>query len=72
MNDKEKGFLSEYAEYLSLGTEIAVGITLPILIGYGLDLYFDTSPWLLLVGAVAGIVNIFIIIFQLNKRLGEK
>lgn len=67
MSDKNP--VSKYGEYLSLGAEIAVGLAAPILIGYWLDTYFDTSPWILLAGCVIGIINIFLIIFQLAKRL---
>jgi F0F1-type ATP synthase assembly protein I len=67
LNDKNP--LTDYAEYLSLGAEIAIGLAAPILIGYWLDEYFNTSPWILLVGCVVGIINIFLIIFHLAKRL---
>lgn len=70
MNDRKKA--SDYIEYVSLGGEIAVGISLPIFIGYWLDTYFGSSPWLLLIGCVVGIVNIFILIFQLNDRLNDE
>lgn len=66
---KERKKPTDYTEFLSLGGEIAAGIVVPIFIGYWLDSYFVTSPWLLLVGCVVGIVNIFILIFQLNERL---
>jgi len=72
LGDRDKNLISKYAEYLSLGLEIAVGITAPILIGYWLDGYFDTGPWLLLTGCIVGMVNIFIIIFRLSKKLNEK
>lgn len=68
----EKNPVFKYAEYLSLGAEIAVGLAAPILIGYWLDLYFNSSPWILLAGCLMGIVNIFIIIFQVAKRLDNK
>lgn len=64
--------LSDYTEYLSLGAEIAAALLVPILLGYWLDGYFSTSPWLLLIGCLVGIVNIFILIFQLNERLNKK
>jgi len=66
---KERKKPTDYIEFLSLGGEIAAGILLPIFIGYWLDSWLETSPWLLLVGCVVGIVNIFILIFQLNERL---
>lgn len=64
--------ISRYAEYLSLGVEIAVGISAPIFVGYGLDIYFDTSPWLLLIGCVVGMANIFFMIFHISKRLDKE
>ncbi len=67
MSDRD--IISRYAEHLSLGAEIAVGLAAPILIGYWLDEYFGTSPWILLAGCLLGIVNIFLIIFHLAKRL---
>ncbi|WP_445664846.1 AtpZ/AtpI family protein [Fodinibius sp. AD559] len=63
---------TDYLEYVSLGGEIAAALLVPILLGYWLDSYFDTSPWLLLVGCLIGIVNIFILIFKLNDRLSSK
>lgn len=70
MKDREKP--TDYIEFLSLGGEIAAGILVPIFIGYWLDEWLETSPWLLLVGSVVGIVNIFILIFRLNDRLNKE
>lgn len=70
MKDRQKP--TDYIEFLSLGGEIAAGILVPIFIGYWLDDYFETSPWLLLVGCVVGVVNIFILIFRLSERLNKK
>lgn len=44
----------------------------PILLGYWADTYFESGPWLLLAGCLLGIVNFFLIIFNLNKRLSGK
>ncbi|MBN2732997.1 MAG: AtpZ/AtpI family protein [Balneolaceae bacterium] len=64
--------ISKYASYLSLGLEIAVGISFPIFLGYWLDGYFELSPWLLLAGCVVGMVNVFLIIFKLDKQFEDK
>ncbi len=50
----EKDGIAKYAPYFSLGLEIAVGIMLPILLGYWIDDYAGTSPWLLLAGCIIG------------------
>ncbi|MDX1636472.1 MAG: AtpZ/AtpI family protein [Balneolaceae bacterium] len=64
--------LSKYTQYLSLGAEIAAAILLPILLGYWLDDYFGTSPWLILTGCLVGIVNVMIVIFRLADRLNKQ
>ena len=68
----EKNTLSKYAPYLSLGLEIAVGVALPVIIGYWLDNYFGSSPWLVLTGCLLGMINVFVIIFRLNKKLNNE
>jgi len=47
--------LREYIQYLSLGTEIALGLSLPILFGYWIDTITDSSPWFLLLGIFIGL-----------------
>lgn len=69
MKDHKK--FSAYIEHLSLGVEIAAALAIPILLGYWLDNYFGWHPWLLLVGCLVGIVNIFLLIFKLNERLNK-
>ncbi|MDZ7682564.1 MAG: AtpZ/AtpI family protein [Fodinibius sp.] len=69
MSDEKNA--TDYIEYLSLGGEIAAGILVPIFIGYWLDEWLATSPWLLLIGCLVGIINIFILIFQLSDRLNN-
>jgi len=70
LTDRKKP--ADYVEYISLGGEIAGSMLLPILIGYWLDNYFGTDPWLLLIGVFVGVVNVFILIFQLSNRLNRK
>jgi len=67
----KKSFIDEYGPYIYVGAEMAVGISLPILIGHWLDDYFGTAPWLVLIGCVVGITNVIIIIIQLQKRLKD-
>ncbi len=68
----EKNIYEKYAPYLALGLEIAVGIGLPILLGYLLDDYLATSPWLTLAGCIIGLVNVFALIVRMNKKLNKE
>jgi len=67
-----KNIIEKYAPYLSLGLEIAVGIAAPILLGFLLDNVLATNPWLTLVGCVIGIINVFLLILRLSKKMNEE
>ncbi len=54
---------SPYA-LLGLGFEIAVPIVLLFLIGYKLDAWLDTAPWITLVGAFLGLAVAFYNLFR--------
>jgi len=60
---------NEYLKYLSLGTEIAVGLSAPIFIGYWLDNKWDTSPLFLLMGIAIGIAILIATTIRLIKNL---
>lgn len=58
----------EYARYLSLGSEIAASLLIPIGLGYGVDFFVGTSPFGVLIGALVGIIIFFLIIMRISKR----
>jgi len=57
-----------YLKYLSLGVEIAAGLSVPLFIGYRMDLRWGTSPWLLLLGALTGIAILAGIIIRIARN----
>ena len=58
-NEKKGSFLG-FA--FKLGTELVAAVVVGTIIGFILDTWFDTKPWLIIVffflGSVAGILNI--------------
>ncbi|MBD3616019.1 MAG: AtpZ/AtpI family protein [Gracilimonas sp.] len=65
-------FLPEkYAEYLGLGAEIAVSLIIPILTGYYLDEYFDTSPILILIGVLLAMIAFGFTVTRITKKLDQ-
>jgi len=64
---KEPGNSRAYMRYLSLGMEIAGSLALPIGIGYWLDIRWNTTPWLLLTGALCGIIILFGLMVRLAR-----
>ena len=72
MSDNKKndnsGFVRAFALLAQMGVTIAVCIGLSILIGYYLDLWLGTSPWLLLLFILFGIIASMKSIFDFAKR----
>ena len=58
-----------YRTYLSLGSEIALLLSLPIILGSYIDEYFEGKTLGLISGALLGIILFFFRIFRLLKNL---
>jgi F0F1-type ATP synthase assembly protein I len=61
----------KYLEYLGLGAELAVAISLPILLGFWLDSRYDTSPWFLLSGILLGMVLMLAIFLRIIRNMNK-
>ncbi|MEX1010610.1 MAG: AtpZ/AtpI family protein [Balneolaceae bacterium] len=64
--------LRPYLRHLSLGAEIAAGVTIPILLGYWLDSRFETSPWFLLIGLLFGILSLVLLSVRTARQWREE
>ncbi len=68
-NEKKGSFLG-FA--FKLGTELVAAVVVGTIIGFILDTWFDTKPWLIIIffflGAAAGMMNIV----KTAKRIQEK
>ena len=60
----------QYREYLSLGTEIALSLSVPIILGSYADGYIDSKPFGVIIGALIGILLFFLRILRLIKNSG--
>ncbi len=58
-NEKKGSFMGSA---FKLGTELVAAVTVGTIIGFILDSWFDTKPWLIIIffflGAAAGILNV--------------
>ena len=58
-NEKRGSFMGNA---FKLGTELVAAVTVGTIIGFILDSWFDTKPWLIIIffflGAAAGILNV--------------
>jgi ATP synthase protein I len=63
MPDEEPSALKQLARLSTVGVALVVATAIGLAMGYGLDRWLGTSPWLTLVftlfGIVAGFLNLF-------------
>ncbi|MEX0649233.1 MAG: AtpZ/AtpI family protein [Balneolaceae bacterium] len=61
----------KYLEYISLGGEIAVAFSAPMLLGYWADSTFGTSPWALLSGIFIGVILMLAIFARVIRGMNK-
>ena len=70
LNTNENG--SFMASAFKLGTELVAAVAVGTIIGFILDTWFDTKPWLIIffffLGSIAGILNVI----KVAKKMQEK
>ena len=54
--------------YIGLGLEIAIPVVLFLLLGFKLDAWLETRPWLMLLGAFVGMSVTF---YNLYRRISK-
>ena len=68
-NEKRGSFLGNA---FKLGTELVAAVAVGTIIGFILDSWFDTKPWLLVIffflGAAAGMLNIIRVANKMQKE----
>ena len=71
LNENEKRGLFMGSAF-RLGTELVAAVAVGTIIGFILDNWFDTKPWLIIIffflGAVAGILNVIRTANQMQKE----
>ena len=62
-NNQKNEKISNFGEAFKLSTELIAAVAVGTIIGYILDDWFGTKPWLILIfffaGVIAGILNVF-------------
>ena len=70
-NDKENRG-SFMGNAFKLGTELVAAVLVGTIIGFILDTWFDTKPWLIIIffflGAAAGMLNVIRTAHQMQKK----
>ena len=63
--------LRDIAPYLDLGWRLAGTASFPPLLGFGLDFWLHTTPWMLLGGCVVGLSGAVLQLKRLQNELGS-
>lgn len=62
----------QHFKYLSVGVEIAAGLSIPILTGYLIDRSWDTMPWFTILGILLGVATMLIIMISVARDVSGK
>ncbi|MEX2463142.1 MAG: AtpZ/AtpI family protein [Balneolaceae bacterium] len=62
----------KYLEFIGLGLEIAVSLSFPILLGYWLDLKWDSSPLMLMAGILLGLVFMIGLFSRVIRKMNNE
>ena len=57
---------------MSLGSEIAAAMIVPLLIGVYLDKHYNTSPWGVIGGTIIGFLGVFNAVYRVVIRANNK
>jgi ATP synthase protein I len=72
MEEDKKKLYRQAARYSSVGLEMGISVALGVAIGYYLDRYFSTQPWLMIVFLILGVVAGFRGLFSLTKEIDKE
>lgn len=61
--------LKNAGQYVGTGMQLAGSMMVYVLLGYLGDRWLDTEPWLLVAGAVVGMMAFFVQLFRLVGRM---
>lgn len=71
MEEDQKKLYKKLARYSAIGLEMGFSVAIGVAIGYFLDRYLNTGPWLTLVFLILGIAAGFRSLFSLVKSLDK-
>jgi len=72
MNDNDLKDKRKLAEYSTVGLIFPISIAVGLAIGYFLDNLLNTSPYLLIIFTIYGVVAGFVNLIKVTKQNGKK
>jgi ATP synthase protein I len=71
-NNKDTKFYRQFARYSALGLEMGLSVAIGLAIGYFLDRYFHTKPWLTIIFLILGVAAAFRSLASLAKEIDKR
>ncbi len=71
MKGDQRKFYRQLARVSAIGLEMGLSVAIGLAIGYFLDRYFHTKPWLTVIFLILGIVAAFRSLFSLAKDIDK-
>lgn len=72
LSEDKREVVKSLISYSSLGLEMGLCVAIGIAIGYFLDRYFMTSPYLTIIFMIFGVIAAMKTIYQLMKKLEKE
>jgi len=76
MEENKRKLYRQVMRYSAIGLEMGFSVAIGVVIGYYLDRFFETGPWLtivfLILGAVAGFRSLFSLMKEIAKNQRRK
>jgi len=64
--------LGSSSSFLGFGAQLAGSMLFYVVAGYLLDRWLGTSPWLIVIGAIVGMIAFFYQLARIAKRMQEE
>ena len=71
MEEDKRRFYSQFARYSAIGLEMGLSVAIGLAIGYFLDRYFQTKPWLTVIFLILGVAAGFRRLASLAKEIDK-
>lgn len=66
---EEKSGMFKYMKYSVIGIELAMSVVVGGAIGYGLDLWLGTEPWMMVFWLLCGVTAGFRSLYRTSKKI---
>jgi len=71
MEEEKRKFYRQFARFGAIGLEMGLSVAIGLAMGYSLDRYFQTKPWLTVIFLLLGVAAAFRRLASLAKEIDK-